>query len=394
MASSTVSADGRYFEHGVDLTVLPRDVLLGALIEELKAMRLETLTHLEAASSWNAGVYTGDMGIALALFLLNNSDWEAVAHSIFAQLRGTSKSKRVTFLEGPMASIMLAQTPHTREQLLHSARQALALPSSECELLYGRAGCLHGLLFYARAFKGASEDVNDAIRSLAEEIVAEGKRAGRGDYLMWMWHNKEYLGAVHGVAGILFILLSVPRSVLLSIDENIYTLIQQTVDHCLTEFLYESGNIKSSTRSASGDHLVHFCHGATGWIPLLCAMSREYETDRNRYLREASRFGQVVWERGLIADKGPGICHGIAGSILALMDLYWETRETIWLQRGQQFAIFLASHWRYQSEKADNKYSLFEGIAGAFFAISVVFKVTDDPSFPRLYSSWFPGLGV
>jgi hypothetical protein len=48
---------------------------------------------------------------------------------------------------------------------------------------------------------------------------------------------------------------------------------------------------------------VHWCHGATGAVFLLC---KAYEQLGNmEYLEAALRSGQAVWERGLL-KKGPG----------------------------------------------------------------------------------------
>ena len=54
--------------------------------------------------------------------------------------------------------------------------------------------------------------------------------------------------------------------------------------------------------------LVHWCHGATGAVFLLC---RAHEVlGAARYLEAALRSGEAVWERGLLR-KGPGACHGV-----------------------------------------------------------------------------------
>ena len=47
-----------------------------------------------------------------------------------------------------------------------------------------------------------------------------------------------------------------------------------------------------------------------------------------------------MWGRGLL-KKGPGACHGVAGSAYALLALYRATQNPMWLHRALQFAQFM-----------------------------------------------------
>ena len=79
-------------------------------------------------------------------------------------------------------------------------------------------------------------------------------------------------------------------------------------------------NIFSSAKPEDSNRLVHFCHGATGWIPLLLKMSMRWKGEQaTRYLDLAKKCGEAVWERGILLTKGPGLCHGLGGSICALV---------------------------------------------------------------------------
>ena len=79
-------------------------------------------------------------------------------------------------------------------------------------------------------------------------------------------------------------------------------------------------NTFSSAKAEDSNRLVHFCHGATGWIPLLLKMSMRWKGEQaSRYLNLAKRCGEMVWERGILVSKGPGLCHGLGGSICALV---------------------------------------------------------------------------
>ena len=73
---------------------------------------------------------------------------------------------------------------------------------------------------------------------------------------MYEWHGKKYLGAAHGLAGILHVLMDME----LTPDE------QEDVKASLRYVIrtrFPSGNYPSSEDSES-DRLVHWCHGAPG----------------------------------------------------------------------------------------------------------------------------------
>lgn len=80
--------------------------------------------------------------------------------------------------------------------------------------------------------------------------------------LLYRWHDSAYLGAAHGTAGILHLLLQAGDP---SPAELVGTL-DWLLDH-----RYPGGNLQSSLGS-NGDRLVQWCHGAPGFVqPLLLA---------------------------------------------------------------------------------------------------------------------------
>ena len=86
-----------------------------------------------------------------------------------------------------------------------------AAVTSKCdEILYGRAGYLWGLL----QLKRMGLDVPDKIiMKVANLIIEKGREGGAnfdGAPWMWQWHDKKYLGAAHGVMGVLYVLMLVP----------------------------------------------------------------------------------------------------------------------------------------------------------------------------------------
>ena len=93
---------------------------------------------------------------------------------------------------------------------------------------------------------------------------------------VWKWHDKEYLGAAHGYSGILYFILYYFDFVKNSMAVNVMGSVHTTIQKCLSKCLVINGsewNLKSSigTRDRTyEEELVHWCHGAPGWIPLFC----------------------------------------------------------------------------------------------------------------------------
>jgi hypothetical protein len=375
-----ISNDGRYYIHNFpENTPVDVHLLLPTLsraIDEIRDMLTEHVNK-RPEGRHEHGTYTGLAGILLSLYSYNKSVWiPSLEHH------------RISFTEPPTVlggDLLIAIVMEDLESIRSFYRAACFLIPSECELLNGRAGCLSGLLLSSRINPDMNFDAE--ISHLASQIIDAGKRTD--DVLMYEWHGKEYLGAIHGIAGILYVLLQVREEILLSIDSNISARIEKTVDCMLSNHTLPSGNIKSSTSSHT-DRLVHFCHGATGWIPLLCLLSERISSKRSLYLAKAKSLGDVVWRRGLLATKGPGLCHGISGSICSLVDLYRASREEVWMNRAEHFSLFLAREWKNLAPKADRPFSLFEGVSGAFYVMNVV--LSERLRAPGSFQTSFPCL--
>ena len=85
----------------------------------------------------------------------------------------------------------------------------------------------------------------------------------------------------------------------------------------------------------------------------------------DKYLDACLRCGEVTWQKGLL-KKGPGICHGVAGSGYVFLLLYRLTSNEKHLHRAKQFAEFLyTEEYQRGARTPDSPYSLYEGIAGA-----------------------------
>lgn len=100
---------------------------------------------------------------------------------------------------------------------------------------------------------------------MIEAILTIGKsEAVRGRFkspLMYQWHDSYYLGAAHGVAGIMYLLLHLKH---LLTEQELQTLVKPTVDYLVT-LKFPSGNYPSSLGSDT-DGKVQWCHGAPGFV--------------------------------------------------------------------------------------------------------------------------------
>ncbi|THU78063.1 hypothetical protein K435DRAFT_811880 [Dendrothele bispora CBS 962.96] len=240
-----------------------------------------------------------------------------------------------------------------------------------CEVLYGRAGLLYALLRlrasvyrcvprpHDRTSTAAGDDdgdrdweerskrlwhlISDEVLVIVINSIIERGRVGArylddeasGDTndggstlppLMWSWHEKRYLGGAHGVAGILQILLMCPTQLISPYIGEILGTIEW-----LIKLQDQDGNWPSSLRPVDDsreNELVQWCHGAPGLLILFSTLIRRCHTHPTLFrltpqfassLISALHKAQVlVYTRGFLR-KGVGLCHGVAGSVYALL---------------------------------------------------------------------------
>eukprot|EP00913_Durusdinium_trenchii_P011308 g10620.t1 len=104
---------------------------------------------------------------------------------------------------------------------------------------------------------------------------------------MWEWCHDRYMGAAHGVMGILFMLLHVPEL----LEGESLDLLRQSLQWLAT-MRQPSGNWPVVFGEGGAD-CIHFCHGAPGAVFLFC---KAYEV-----LRE-EQWLQLAKDRALSVD--------------------------------------------------------------------------------------------
>ncbi|KAL7495214.1 hypothetical protein ACHAWT_006933 [Skeletonema menzelii] len=284
-------------------------------------------------------------------------------------------------MERKVDSSLIEEIAAAKKRILLFGRKHVlsgVLPLAECEVLYGRCG-------YLKALKFIQTEIGDVCfgRDIAREIIQQVWKEGRQDAvdsdaihiplpLMWRWKNKMYLGACHGVTGILHTLLDF-HDVLATVDANALKLVDKTVTQLSKNMCTESGNLASSISSSGSakksDTLVQWCHGAPGHVLLLTQMGRK---NRNQTYLEVAKglTASVIQPRGLLC-KGVGLCHGIAGNAFcflslanAVHELEIESNTSGEINASYQYANFALDHFDELKAVPDRPCSLYEGMAG------------------------------
>ena len=258
--------------------------------------------------------------------------------------------------------------------------------NTPCEILYGFSGYLSCLLFMqAHANLHFDNSLRTLIKKILKHIVVQGYTFARNiksDFpLMWQWHGKMYLGAAHGICGILTVLLNFHVEIVEMGYDNI---VKRTLDKLLS-LRFSSGNLPSSIGSQS-DKLVHWCHGASGLVPLLCVAISAYPRDRKNYEKILVETVDVILERGLL-KKGFGICHGISGNAFALLCASRSYKSKAkYHSQAVRFALFACKPLCKNANKIktellstpDRPYSLMEGLSGLVCLLSYLVNESND----------------
>ena len=83
---------------------------------------------------------------------------------------------------------------------------------------------------------------------------------------------------------------------------------------------------------------MYWCHGAPGFIAMVCGAYERYKDDK--YLECAELAGECTWKKGILR-KGNCLCHGVSGNAYCLMTLYRKTKNLKWKHRALSFGTIL-----------------------------------------------------
>jgi hypothetical protein len=208
----------------------------------------------------------------------------------------------------------------------------------------------------------------------------------------------------------------------------------ETVDYLLAAKRFSGSGNFPTRDDGDSDRLVHWCHGATAFVFLFVraaaaaaataggggggGASASAAAAAEKYRRAAVEAGEVVWARGLLCTKGPGLCHGIAGGGMVHLYLYHLTKVRPRAARRLPSSLrpesegvplspvlrqddkYLARAWRFAEQglahgatiygKADHPFSLFNGIGGFVLFMQELAHVSVD----RDHRPIFPGFDL
>ncbi|CAK1552063.1 unnamed protein product [Leptosia nina] len=363
-------------------------------ISNFKATKLQILTtKLQRDVFCDGTVYTGSAGLALYYTYNSLANKNEPCHdALQATLEYLDilnlKGRRISFLCGDAGPLAIATVisyklgtrrsnslPDYKELGQRLMQLISILEDSPDEVLYGKSGYLFALLFTNKHISGKEVIPSYHIEKVINSIISSGKRLSlhmKADSpLLWQWHDKVYLGAAHGMAGILYVLLQARNYIK---GNDLRAFVKPTIDWLLGS-RFQTGNFPSSLGSSSGDRLVQWCHGAPGFVSLCLAAYQAF--DDEKYLKIANQCGEVIWQRGL-CTKGYSLCHGVSGNAYAFLQLYQATKKPIHLYRACCFMEWCAvERPGTELHRPDRPASLFEGLLGRIFLAEDITRPID-----------------
>jgi lantibiotic modifying enzyme len=161
-------------------------------------------------------------------------------------------------------------------------------------------------------------------------------------------------------------------------------------------------------RTLDNTLLYRWCHGAPGAIILLSTVLIRSSSPHNLFnlnsdfkrdiIESVCRGADLIYERGLLR-KGLGICHGVAGSVYALISassVLDSASDTRYLKKAVHLAHLATMAGKFvkdgEMRTLDRPWSLYEGLAGMCCAWSDVLKcLAEAPEKRQAKASGMPG---
>ncbi|CAG0925675.1 unnamed protein product, partial [Notodromas monacha] len=254
------ASESRFFENRLreystrnEDNVLRDGTLTPQVLNEIHQLGSQFMAEWQQKSASGHGlegecVYTGIGGAALLHYFLfmKNKDPTALDKAVAAVnvCLPHLKFKDPSFLCGDAGVLAVGAAAYCKSgnlemadklyKQLESFSGIVLSPDSKVpdELLYGRAGFLYSLLFLKKECPGEITVSDALIRETCGAIIKSGENwSARIRFpapLYYEWYSEAYLGAAHGFAGILFMLLN---AVSYLNAEDLEKKVRVTIDH-------------------------------------------------------------------------------------------------------------------------------------------------------------------
>lgn len=300
--------------------------------------------------------------------------------------------KRISLLEGD-AGVYIVRTAilHSDQKSfdaeLKKVRKGLQeyhdptyLKNGRSEFVEGRSGYVLGVLWLQQRLKTAEVVSTDDLSRFAKILVDSGL-----DYstdrklkipLMYQYHERRNIGALHGISTILFTLLKLPLEpsdlnyVKLSID----VILELQNDEGMFPIEYDEQNIEWSCESDQRQEHIQWSYGAPGVFLLMAKASIRF-LGEDKYLHSCRKIGELVWKRRE-TNSSYGLSEGLAGCGYVLLLLYRLTGEDSYFDQVMTFVnVFEEKNAEKKTfEIPEYPMSLFEGNCGTICFLADTLK--------------------
>ncbi len=322
-------------------------------------------------------LYSGAGGVVWALEHLaragaihHKPDFRAFVAGLVPKNRaalGQPQQGTQSYLLGDAGRLLLQWTlghdEAVADELLAAVRSNLHNPVREA--LWGSPGTVLAAVFMAEFTSQPrwTALVREAVQIIWDEMESVAEFDG-----IWLWRQDLYgrpctlLGAGHGFAGNVFpalrgaAFLDAPL-VQAFADRALHTLkaTARHADGAINWLPQPETAAKPSLRLP----LVQDCHGAPGIVCRLAGAPRSAEWDA--LLLGA---GELSWRAGPLS-KGASLCHGTAGSAMAMLKLWRRSGDGRWLDRARALAMHGVDQVEcHRAQYGMGRYSLWSGDLG------------------------------
>jgi hypothetical protein len=316
------------------------------------------------------GIYFGAAGVVWALHHLAEAGLHEprLDHGQLAVGVLDSYDRRPEF-GGPAPSVWMGEGGIALVAWLLSPSAALADRLDELlrtadpdadtlELLWGTPGLL--LIADVMLDRTGEERWATAWSAMADRLMRRWGERFPGFWTQRLYGSvQEYIGAGHGLAGVVAALARRPD--LLPHDNLLGRTTATLAATAIREGAHANWPPARHLPLALEDGSIRtqWCHGAPGIVTSVAGLPRDEALDA---LLVAG--GELTWAAGPLR-KGANLCHGTAGNGFALLKLFMRTGDELWLDRARRFAMHAAAQVvAVRRELGRGRYSLWTGDLG------------------------------